>query len=449
MTRFAFLSRASQRAAQWRSDTSGNTAMLFGLSIVPVTALASIAIEYSGLESAQRELQQASDIAALTAASLADESAEVRAKAIFDATIENRAGLTVHSRTVLPLEDGYRVDAVATFDFGLGGMFGLQPASLHKTSISAKQFEPAAEIAIAHDITNSMAFGNGWDEAVSSIKEALTVMKAGTRPDEFHVAYVPYQDRVNVGTANDEWLKFDGEDAIPEDDDDREDFKLNKWKGCVEPREETIGGFIYALSEAPPTGDGKFHPTADGFHNKLKERGGKYPYCPSTPMQEPTPDVDDVADTLNAIKKGGTGRWDVGLAFAWRALSPEWRGHWGGKTEAGFPKNYGEGKKLLFFIMDGRSNAAKFELGADPNSYGNNNGTVMGWTHLVDLCQRIQDTGIELHVLHINPMEYQHDYMTACASSVSGHYHTINDLEDWKKAFRTASGKFGAVRLVR
>ncbi len=435
------LSRAFGRA------TSGNTATLFGLSVVPVAVVAAGAIELNALESARAEMQNATDVAALTAASLTDDTAQVRAQAVFDAAVDGRSGLNVVSRNAKPDGDGYRFTAQGTFDLGVGGLLGLKPVTITTTAKAARHMEAGAEIAIVHDATKSMGFGGRWSDAVGAVEAALKVMQSSTKSDAFHVAYIPYSDRVNIGPIHSAWLRLEGQDPVADDDDQRDGFERADWSGCVEPREGVIGAFEYALDDVAPVGEDRFWPSAEGYYGALQFRSKRSPKC-GQPIQEPTANIEHVVETLKAVEKEGTGRWDVGLAWGWRALSPQWRGHWKGATDDAFPKDYGDGRKLLFFIVDGNSTAYDYEVGADPNSYGHNNGTKMGWAHVVDLCERIKATGIELHVLHMDPVAYQTGYMEACATTVQNHYHVVEDLESWKAAFQFAAGQFSSVRLV-
>ncbi|MEL6661738.1 MAG: pilus assembly protein TadG-related protein, partial [Pseudomonadota bacterium] len=70
-------------------DTRGNIAMITALSLVPLAAVAGFAVDYNRANSHQVALQQAVDLAALSAAKLADPTPQQINQVVSDLVIAN------------------------------------------------------------------------------------------------------------------------------------------------------------------------------------------------------------------------------------------------------------------------------------------------------------------------------------------------------------------------
>ena len=135
------------------------------------------------------------------------------------------------------------------------------------------------------------------------------------------------------------------------------------------------------------------------------------------------------------------------MAWGWRAVSEKWQGQW--KVGDGYPAKHGKRRKMVIFVSDGRNTGYDWEVGGkDGGSFGWNNGTKMGYEHLVQVCARMKAQDIEIHMLQIEGNSHFTAYAKSCATSADT-YHKINDLESFNSAFKKIASKTETLRLVR
>lgn len=204
------------------------------------------------------------------------------------------------------------------------------------------------------------------------------------------------------------------------------------------------------LTDAKPTSS-KFLP----MHEDAEFSDGRDIKCPDVAIAGPTNDIDYVIKESKKLKKGGSGRYDVGLAWAWRAMSPEWRGKWGvSNYPSKLPKDIPSGntsakirKKYIVYMTDGRSNAFKLEAMKE-ESWGWNNGSKKAFEHIAALCETIKADGIEIYMLQIPGNSNATPYFESCASTPS-HHIMVDEVEDISFAFnKIKTSLYAQVRTV-
>lgn len=444
-------------------DRSGNVAPIFALIFLGASTLVGGAVDLGLIQVQKARLQQAADSAALAAASPSGVLNPAAAAASHfaahfgpddDATHRfNRDG------------DVYRVTATSTATLPVLGGFGFASPELAVLAEAVPAQEASIEVAIAYDATNSMAFGSSWTDARAALGDALQSLRLRAEPGHFRVSFVPFQDRVNIGEDNTQWLRGEGggeggveapldmvaagsggraeegEDLYPENWSLEDD-----WNGCVEPREEVIGEFEWALDADAPSLQA-FDVSIPRVTGGLAARGGKYPYCPKEPMLALSEAVDPVLEAADRLKKGGTGRFDVGLAWAWRMLSGGWSDAVGGEGYPASGEDDDDTLKLAVLVTDGHTNAYKYEMD-ETSDFGWNNGSTTAFEHLVDLCTRMKDDGVTLFVFQINGNRRATSYFEACATSPT-HYRAVADTHDLAAAFAHFGRWGGDARLIR
>ena len=421
------------------ADRGGNISVLFALSLVPIAGFSFAAVDFKMMSNVRHSYQMVADTAALAAASSPTDP-YTTSDGYFDANTVLLPGTTIVSHGLQVDGSTFVYSATVTYETIFGSFIGVDSITIDISATAVRNQSTANEIAIVLDATNSMGFGDRWDDAVEAMETALKEIEASTVEGNFYASYVPYQDRVNIGTSRAGWLN----DEAP-----------GGWNGCVEPREGVIGSYAFALDDTPPIGDERFI-ASHNLDGGLWERGGNYPHCPDE-LVEPTPSITAVAQAFEGVKRNGTGRFDIGMAWGWRLLSHEWGSYWG---QSGYPSTDADARQMLIFIADGNSNAYHWEVRSDitgpddpelgelsEDSYGNNKGTVTGFEHMEDLCERIKEDDIELLVMQIGGQDHARPHFQACASS-EAHYFEFDDLDDWVAAFKFAEETFESVRLV-
>lgn len=391
---------------QFFKNSNGNVALIFSIMAVPLLMGVGVAIDSSRVTSAHKKLQDAADVAALGAALKykAEGAKEMRkeGKALLESNHNSPEGLTVTKiKTKKTAANTVKIESEATLEPMFMQIFGYPKMGIAVTSEASLGSAIGMEIAIAFDATSSMKMDTRWNDAMSAMNLTLQDMKELTGKSEFYVSLVPFQDRVNIGKMNGSWL----------------DNRPPGWNGCAEPREESSHGFEWSVDNDNPKID-TFTASIPGVTGGLSN-----PACPNVAIVGPTKNPNKIIQAAKKLDSGGTGRFDVGLAWAWRVLSPQWQGYWG-------VSNYPSGKakprkKKLIFISDGNTIAYQYEMSKE-ETWGWNQGSKVGFDHIVDLCRRIKTDGVEIYMLQIDGNPKSVPYFQNCASSPS-HYYEVSD----------------------
>lgn len=412
-------------------DQRGTFAMKFALVTTVLLMSTGVAIETTRLVQAESKLQAAADSAALTAALAFDHShaegiglASKKGKVVFE---ENLSGITtIRQQIKFKKTDRNTILTNANLVlepmlFTLPGINSLKVSAVSEVAIGSNI---GAEIVLAIDATNSMAFDSNWDNVMDTVKDTLSQLEQYTGEDNIYVSLVPFQDRVNIGTARSDWLST----APP-----------SGWNGCVEPREGFHSGLPLMLNND--------RPSVNPFEPNLTETSGwGNTKCPDVEIAGPENDVQALLDETSNYSTLGTGRFDVGLAWGWRMLTPEWSGLW---DASNYPAPYlTSRKKYLILLTDGRSSAYEKEF-TQQQDWDYNEASIDAFEHVVELCSDIKDDNIEIFVLRFDGNDHAESYFRSCASS-DDHFVNVNDVSDVAYPFDVILSQFsGEIRLVR
>ncbi|MEL6243820.1 MAG: malectin domain-containing carbohydrate-binding protein [Pseudomonadota bacterium] len=243
------------------------------------------------------------------------------------------------------------------------------------------------------------------------------------------------------------------------------------WDKCVHPRylgdvadydnTKTADDIPWFLSDNPPavrkvqTGeDGNGDPTytyetvEGGVNFRAHENSHQYanatnkPACNSQELIGPSHDLDDVFNILPGLRKAGTGRFDVAMAWGWRLLSPQWQNAWGYTGYPEDPETLALGqtprRKIMLMFTDAHTTAFHREFGYDM-TWGYNNSTPEQMTNLKAICDGAKADGVEIYIFHVlgNDEAEVVDAFRDCAGAdgtysqdVDDYYHQIVTFED-------------------
>lgn len=401
-------------------DTSGNIAMMFGILSVPLMICTGMAIDISRLQSFDHKLQNATDAAVLHGVQLSVvDDAELTAltRIIFEQNL-NYPDVEITYFDAKSGKDGsVNIIAKAQIPAVFPQVVGYPKMQAAGVSDADADSGEDLEMVIAFDTTNSMGFGSTWTTAMGTLNNILTEIEQYTGEDNFYVSLLPYSDRVNVGTENDDWLTA----AAPAD-----------WNGCVEPREETSHGVDWYLSNEKPVGQDRFEASIVGVTGGLATRGGGYPHCPSVAITGPTNNVSEVIAAANSLSKSGTGRFDVGMAWAWRLMSRKWRTELPGLHNSGAADK--KRRQIAILVTDGKTEAYTWEVDKQ-RDWAYNEGSIGGFENMVRVCDDMKADDMEIFMIRVNGNEHASSYMKDCAST-DLHYHEISTNGELEIAFK-------------
>ncbi|MEO0398413.1 MAG: pilus assembly protein TadG-related protein [Pseudomonadota bacterium] len=404
------------------TDSRGNIAMLFGLMVIPMVIAVGMAVDMSRTVYYKSALQEAADAAAIRAvlAAREGESLSVQAEKMFLANVPFKSDLESYDFSATAPAEGtvsVTVDAVVKPVFMQ--IADILPMNVSVTAEAAFGTSGPLEMAFVLDVTGSMGFNGAREVAEGEISDLLETIYGGQATnDNVFLSFVPYSDRVSIGTSRASWLSS----AAPAG-----------WKGCVEPRVEAISGFPFAETDEDPT-PLAFTPTDPSAMTGIP--GYNITYQCKDAIVGPTHARAEIDTILSSYRKGGTGRQDLGLAWAWRILSPKWRGLWG---PADYPADYGVRRKIAAFITDGRSMMYCKEVNSTAPTVPpeiapcQNELSNEGFAHIENLCERMKDAGVEIHVLYVNGVSRGAPYMERCASDDA--YYNATTLDSVEDAF--------------
>lgn len=182
---------------------SGNVAVMFGLSAVPLIAAGGMAIDYMSATRSQSALQQAVDDAALAAGASDDDSKKALRKIVKDSLIRNGMYDSLDHVTAIKVKK--RADKkIKLFVEGkvnakFLGLIGHSKLDVSATAVVNRDFGNL-ELALVLDNTGSMAADGKIDSLKSASKLLVNEIfdKKGSTAD-VKIGIVPFNDYVNVG----------------------------------------------------------------------------------------------------------------------------------------------------------------------------------------------------------------------------------------------------------
>lgn len=417
-------------------ETKGATIITFAVLLIPILAVVSMVIDYSRVLYVKNKVQAAADAAVLAGAvNLSGDNAKTVTLNVFQSNIKSFTDQELLNAMAPKIEiNGNSVSLTASNSLKtvFSEVIGIKNIDF---SVSSKSVlaNDALELVLVFDTTRSMDFGDNWTVATATLKNMLETIKSGTKNSNFHLSFVPFGDRVNVGWHRTSWLS----DSPP--------YKFRKTmekRGCVKPRERKHIEFDFAVDDAPPTGADRFD-TDPGGHlvrkNDLK--------CPSQLVEHST-DIDTIIDSVEDIKAKGTGRFDVAMAWGWRLLSPKWRGHW---EASNLPADYDKSKKAVIFLSDGHTVIYDVEVvgPSGSTSYGSNQGSKEGFAHFVHVCERMKAEGIEIFTIFSNAAggnKHFVPYLQSCASGIQNYYE-VDKMTDFEPVLNRMIPRLMQVRI--
>ena len=392
------------------SNQKGSVTALVASTLVPAIGLGAAAFEASHLSDGQDLLDRAAEVA-LVARIAAERDG------VFDPLLAGEDALNRSLRGLGFLRTNYRLredsgvlvlEAEAEFETELLSYIGVPTYRLQSTAELPPSTRPVA-VSFIMDATSSALDGGGGADAVGAFRDMLSFIDQANGEGRVTASLVPMADRVRIATQNRDWLAFDpGAD----------------WDGCLEAREERLTGAPFALTAAGPDALPFLANTAtDGLY-----RSGPRRICAPAIVQ-PTDDFEHLAGTLAGFEPAGQGRFDIGLAWGWRMLSPEWQRPLG--VDA-----LGNERRIAVLATDGFSDIYRYEAGGgEADILGYNRGSTVAFQHIADICRRMREDGIELHVIFLSGNDAIEPTLRGCTGT-DRRFHEVFSDSDLADAYR-------------
>ena len=412
------------RSVSFCRDERGSGLALVAFSMLTLAAVSGFAFDAGRSYLIQAKLSQAVDAAALAGgrALVGRDSAGYRTQIskYFKANFPNGYLGVAVSETDLDVRlQGDQVEVTASVEV---------PATLLRT-VSIESFTVSAsaavdrnvrglEIAMVLDNSGSMN-GRKLKDLKAAASALVEVVSTGRgTADNVYVSLVPFTARANIR----------GQDKVHPGEAPNTDLV------CFDVRPGH-----HAVGESNPL-DMPFEHYSGPFSPRKDPKAYQDKICPKTAVQPLTRDRAAVEDAIADMKAKGCTRYDLGMAWGWRVLSPRWQGFWQG-VELEQPFDYGaQGLDKAVIIMTDGQNEVNWHADVVTDEEADQ--------QLADECEAMKADGLDIIVYTITfqaPSSVE-PLMEACATSPN-HAFVSPTNDDLEKVFKMIGAQLSKLRI--
>ena len=456
-------------------DRRGTVAIAAAAMAVPLLGFAGLAVD-SGLAYMTKErMQRALDASALAAGKvMVQGDPNLDARRYFDLNFQpGYLGTTVSAfdAAVNQASETVTVEAEALLPTNFMKLFGIDELTISGRT-TVLRTNRTAELVLVMDNTGSMRSGGKVDAMKQAAMDLMQVIYGDKQTlDNLWVSVVPYTATVNVGANRKSWLQpTDRVHADPES------WGETTWKGCVEARAVPLDQDDTTPSEAAFT---SFYYAADvdnewpeiDARNEAQNNGtGPNLGCGPeiTPLTADRPTVEAAIQEMLPWHRGGT-LGNLGLAWGWRTISPNWRATWSGDVPEGHPVDYADPliEKIVVIMTDGQNQVYDWPnhgpsgdgpQGSDYTAYGRLDAFGFGNKNdarrevdrrFANTCEAMKSEGVEMFTITFgsSPNSETQDLYKGCATTNKHYFHSPSNA-DLKTAFKSIGQELSALRIV-
>lgn len=448
--------RARELAQSFLRSRSGNVALLFGITVAVIFGAVGGALDYGRWVNARTQTQNALDAAVLAAGRAlqstggnADE-AIATARSYFDelkpdVLPENSADFSL-------ADDGSAIEGSteASIETPFLSAVGVKSLPVHTSAKAVAAMggnaETSLEIGMMLDITGSMS-GSKLDNLKLAAKDLINIVVWDNQAEyTSRVAIAPFAPRINVGNYISAMTGLPASKRI----DGRTRYPIS----CVTER---TGGYAFT-DDAPASGrylgaySGNTGNTAINDEDNYSKNGSCSSPSSSEMLLPLTNDKQALNSRIDRLTAGGSTAGQLGTAFAWYLISPNWAHIW---PAASRPSPYadlttigpnGEPKlrKIAILMSDGIYNT----LGG--RQYGEASSTAKTISNnSIHICDNMKSAGIIVYTVgfDLGGSQLAIKTLRECASSTEHFYNTATG-EQLRQAFRDIALKISRLRLA-
>jgi Flp pilus assembly protein TadG len=441
-------------------DETGVAGPIIALSMMSLISATGASIDYARAQMVQTKLADTLDAAGLAAgATLSSQDSTDVAQNYFDvnfpqgfmnAAIDPLSVNVNDTKSVLTLSASAKVP---TIFMGIVGINEMDVSA--STEITRKS--GGLEVVLVLDNTGSMAGQKLTDLKTSSTELINILFGDDATKEKLWVGVIPFSQAVNIGTGYSSWM------------DTTYNATLNwhgvPWSGCVDAR----SGSYDQTDDLPSLQKFKSYYWKDDSNNDwLKSNGslrsgigpdlGPNRYCPQR-LLEMTNVKADILDAIEDMAARGNTHVNLGAAWGWRMLSPNWRGMWGGAMGVNnLPLDYGTEHmtKVMILMTDGDNTMSSTVRSA----YGYLSEGKLGTTNasaavtqlnnrLTTTCTSMKSHGIKIYSIMFNLNSSSvRTLFKGCASDEDYFFESATS-DDLLQAFRQIGDSLSNLRISK
>lgn len=508
---------------RFRDNRRGAVAVFLAVGVIPLIGFVGLATDAARGYMVKAKMHQALDAAGLAGArAILEPDRDQEIQQFFSANFPNNyLSANITGPTILADTQAGRLTLTITANVPTTFMsvLGFQDMTVSARTVVQRAVR-GMELAMVMDNTGSMRGSN----KITTMKDAAHLMidtLFGTRPtvDDLWVALIPYTATVNIGKSRTGWLQnYDPNDYLPASWGaatnypqgsfaeyngfayrSRNSGNVNhqpdvnpawwesltpvEWKGCVlgrpggEDMTDTEPSIEPFTAQFWPSTKGVYGGTGDNDwdwkdidesngaqNNGLGPNLGCGPAI--TPLVAEQATIHAAITEMQPWHRGGT-MANLGLAWGWRTLSPDWRGLWGGDTPNNLPLDYDEPliDKVVVLLTDGNNEWYDWPTGqpnnpdADYTAYQRPSDGLLGTTsrsvgttvvnnRMSQICNAMKAEGIIIYSItfRLNNTTVQNLYRS-CSTSPA-HYFNSPDNASLESAFEEIGNELTNLRLA-
>ncbi len=406
-----------RKASKFLRDTCGATALIFGLSAIPLVGVMGIALDYMRADMAHLRLQSAVDSAALAVGA----SDSVDTNQLLDLVnhyVEiNSGGLGGFSVTKVTRSSNSNGDVIVNVDGVMKTLvmriLGIDEVDIKAQTRVARNIINRAEIALVLDTTGSMSgskLSTLKDAAKTLIDDSLKANDKSVDP-LIKIGIVPFAQYVNVGVSrrNESWI------SVPADSGSY------TFHGCVGSRNypDNVQDQNYSADPVP------------GLMNIT---------CPSE-ITDLTTDKNTLETAVDALYASGYTYIGAGLTWGWRMVSPDAPLTQGISYSDMVTKKL-KTKKFVILMTDGENTRAP----SYPKHDSTSNSLANNLTQTI--CTNIKASKIEIFTVAFQVTDATTLNMLRTCATSNSYAFDAKDSNALVSAFQSISNQISQLRLA-
>ncbi len=421
-------------------DREGSIGIIFAAMIIPVTATIGMAVDLGQAVKVKTELQTTLDAAALAAGreyqTTSDTgAAEAKAREHFAAALPHDVTAEITRAVVDEENAAVEIAATASVDTSFLAMIGFDKLAISLNSSAGTGLSGSSkdlEVSLMLDITGSMCqpCSKITDLKVAAKDLIQSLLPNADAADHARIAIVPFSETVRPG--NDVLESIIGTPPaakqIRGSDGRRRTYTLSS---CVSER---LGDD--AFTDATP-GTGSYAGPV------YTTNGSCLPSSTVLPLTNDKSDLDARIDSLSA---SGYTAGQIGTAWAWYAISPNWADIWPmGSEPAAYSDNV---MKVAVLMTDGEYNT-DYRQGVQTRTVGGAPDNGSSDEQARQMCEAMKASGITVYTVGFQLTDANAvETMSQCASGDSYAF-LAGDGSQLRQAFRDIAFRLSDLRLTR